>query len=93
MRAQHHELGTWRAGATPACVPALRDGPQIRLEFPGACYHVINRGNYRHWMFGHERTKAAFEACLFEAEGQAERVGLRKVKSSCRRGASPAVIP
>lgn len=40
---------------------------KLRLEFPGACYHVINRGNYRTDIFRSERTKAAFEECLFEA--------------------------
>jgi putative transposase len=40
---------------------------KLRLEFPGACYHIINRGNYRTDIFRAERTKAAFEACLFEA--------------------------
>jgi putative transposase len=40
---------------------------KLRLEFPGAVYHVINRGNYRSWIFQHEQTKAAFETCLFEA--------------------------
>lgn len=40
---------------------------KLRLEFPGACYHVINRGNYRADIFIEDRTKAAFEACLFEA--------------------------
>ncbi len=40
---------------------------KLRLEFPGAIYHVINRGNYRRWIFESDRTKAAFEACLFEA--------------------------
>lgn len=40
---------------------------KLRLEFPGACYHVINRGNYRTDIFKTERTKAAFECCLFEA--------------------------
>jgi hypothetical protein len=40
---------------------------KLRLEFPGAIYHVINRGNYRAWVFKDEGTKAAFEACLFEA--------------------------
>jgi putative transposase len=39
---------------------------KLRLEFPGACYHVINRGNYRTDIFRTQRTKAAFEACLFE---------------------------
>ena len=40
---------------------------KLRLEFPGACYHVINRGNYREGIFKTEGAKAAFEACLFEA--------------------------
>lgn len=40
---------------------------KLRLEFPGACYHVINRGNYRTDIFKTEGARAAFEACLFEA--------------------------
>ncbi|OIQ65467.1 transposase IS200 like protein [mine drainage metagenome] len=40
---------------------------KLRLEFPGACYHVINRGNYRADIFKTEGAKTAFEACLFEA--------------------------
>jgi REP element-mobilizing transposase RayT len=40
---------------------------KLRLEFPGACYHVINRGNYRQDMFATAGAKAAFEQCLFEA--------------------------
>jgi putative transposase len=40
---------------------------KLRLEFPGACYHVINRGNYRADIFGTEGARAAFETCLFEA--------------------------
>jgi putative transposase len=40
---------------------------KLRLEFPGACYHVINRGNYRSHVFGTEGAGQAFEACLFEA--------------------------
>ena len=40
---------------------------KLRLEFPGAHYHVINRGNYREWIFRDERTKVAFTKCLFEA--------------------------
>ncbi len=39
---------------------------KLRLEFPGACYHVINRGNYRSDIFKTEGAKAAFERCLFE---------------------------
>jgi len=40
---------------------------KLRLEFPGACYHVINRGNYRADVFGTEGARAAFEKCLFAA--------------------------
>jgi len=40
---------------------------KLRLEFPGACYHVINRGNYRADIFKTEGAKAAFEAGVFEA--------------------------
>jgi putative transposase len=39
---------------------------KLRLEFPGARYHLINRGNYRADIFASDRTKAAFEACLME---------------------------
>lgn len=39
---------------------------KLRLEFPGACYHVINRGNYRGDIFTTDGAKAAFERCLFE---------------------------
>ena len=40
---------------------------QIRLEFPGACYHVINRGNYRRDLFAMKGAAEAFESVLFEA--------------------------
>lgn len=40
---------------------------ETRIEYEGACYHVINRGNYREWVFGEEKTKEAFEICLGEA--------------------------
>ncbi len=40
---------------------------KLRLEFPGACYHVINRGNYRADIFRTEGARTAFETCLFEA--------------------------
>ena len=32
---------------------------KLRLEFPGAIYHVINRGNYRSWIFQPAKTRAA----------------------------------
>jgi putative transposase len=40
---------------------------KLRLEFPGACYHVINRGNYRKDVFGPKGVAESFETCLFEA--------------------------
>lgn len=40
---------------------------KLRLEYPGACYHVINRGNYRRDLFGGNGAPAAFERCLDEA--------------------------
>ena len=37
-----------------------------RIEYPGAIYHVISRGNYRKELFLKKRTGEAFERCLFE---------------------------
>ena len=46
----------------------MADMPRkLRLEFPGAIYHVINRGNYRSWIFQHAKTRAAFQTTLFQA--------------------------
>jgi len=39
---------------------------KLRLEYPGAIYHVINRGNYRAGIFQTRGAQAAFEQCLFE---------------------------
>ncbi len=39
----------------------------LRLEFPGAIYHVINRGNYREDVFAREDAKAAFTEYLLAA--------------------------
>ena len=40
---------------------------KLRLEYPGAIYHVINRGNYQADIFQTEGAKAACESCLFTA--------------------------
>src|SRR4051812_35483854 len=40
---------------------------KTRLEFPGAIYHVINRGNDKAWIFKQESAKQSFEECIFEA--------------------------
>ena len=43
---------------------------QVRIEYPGAQYHVINRGNYRKNLFTVYKTGEAFEKTLFEAAGR-----------------------
>ena len=47
---------------------------KLRLEFPGAIYHVINRGNYRAFVFKSVGARQAFEDGLFAA---CERSGWR----------------
>ncbi|TVR50102.1 MAG: transposase [Puniceicoccaceae bacterium] len=37
---------------------------KLRIEYPGALYHVINRGNYRADIFETEGARLAFENCL-----------------------------
>ena len=46
---------------------------KLRLEFPGATYHVINRGNYRQNVFEAKGSAEAFERTLGET---CERFGL-----------------
>ncbi len=41
-----------------------------RIEYPGAVYHVISRGNYRKDLFVHDKTGEAFERTIFEAAGR-----------------------
>ena len=40
---------------------------KLRLEYAGAMYHVINRGNYRAAIFAEEGARQAFMGCLVEA--------------------------
>lgn len=40
---------------------------KLRIEYSGAMYHVINRGNYRSWIFGTEGARQSFVKCLVEA--------------------------
>lgn len=37
-----------------------------RIEYPGAVYHIISRGNYRKELFLGEKTGVAFEDTIFE---------------------------
>ena len=39
----------------------------LRIEYAGACYHVINRGNYRRGLFTGQGAAEAFERTLDEA--------------------------
>ena len=39
----------------------------LRIEYPGAVYHVLNRGNYRHDVFAVVGSKEVFEETLFKA--------------------------
>jgi len=39
---------------------------KLRIEFPGAIYHVLNRGNYRNWIFKTDGAKKSFTECLCE---------------------------
>jgi REP element-mobilizing transposase RayT len=40
---------------------------KLRVEFAGACYHVLNRGNYRKDLFGSKGAAESFQQCLAEA--------------------------
>ena len=40
---------------------------KLRIQFEGAIYHVINRGNYRRDLFENANAKASFESCLLDA--------------------------
>ena len=37
---------------------------KIRIEYAGARYHLINRGNYRFWIFETEGARKSFLKCL-----------------------------
>jgi REP element-mobilizing transposase RayT len=40
---------------------------KVRLEYAGALYHVINRGNYRQDIFAEDGARLSFEKAIFEA--------------------------
>jgi REP element-mobilizing transposase RayT len=40
---------------------------KLRFEYPGAIYHILNRGNYRSWIFESDGARKSFETTLFEA--------------------------
>lgn len=40
---------------------------KARIEYPGAVYHVLNRGNYRTGLFSLEKTGESLAETLFQA--------------------------
>jgi len=46
--------------------------PKLRSEYPGAIYHVMNRGDRRDAIFHDDRDRELFLATLGEACGKAE---------------------
>ena len=52
----------------------LRMARKPRIEYAGAVYHVLNRGNYRGDLFETAGAAEAFVSCLEEAS---ERMGWR----------------
>jgi len=40
---------------------------ELRLEYQGACYHLINRGNYRTAIFIQHGARDSFTDCLDKA--------------------------
>ena len=39
---------------------------KVRIEYAGAYYHILNRGNYRSWIFESEGARKSFLKCLRE---------------------------
>ena len=60
---------------------------KLRIEYAGAYYHVINRGNYRSWIFETSGARASFLECL---EQVCESQGWR-LHAWCLMLQSPAV--
>lgn len=46
---------------------------KLRIDYGGAIYHVINRGNYRRDLFETVGAAAAFLRVLFEARASSKR--------------------
>ena len=74
IRAEHVGQSRWRPSrgqVRTSFILQRRIGAQdvgmareLRLEFHGTFYHIINRGNYRHHVFGPAGVQIAFETCL-----------------------------
>jgi len=60
-------MGAARAGARRTLGASCGMARPLRVQFPGARYHVIDRGNYRHAVFGSVGAAQAFTRVLAEA--------------------------
>ncbi len=56
-----------QAGLRAASAQPSLMARKLRIQFEGARYHLINRGNYRQDVFGSVGAAQAFETTLFEA--------------------------
>jgi len=52
-------------GKTSSCQNGRMARP-LRIEDTGGIYHILNRGNYRQWVFRDDGAKESFERTLFE---------------------------
>jgi len=70
---------------------------RLRIEYPGALHHVMNRGNYRRDLFESAGAVEAFLRVLFEAAGPrrgfdqvgAGRLAVRALEGGLGRGSAP----
>ena len=50
-----------------SCVVEVEMGRKLRVEFKGAIYHVIKRGNNREYIFQKQEDKESLLKCLEDA--------------------------
>jgi putative transposase len=65
-RAVPHRLGQIMAGPNGRTSMPVSMARRLRLQYPGAIYHVINRGNYRRDLFATDGAAKSFELALGE---------------------------
>ena len=57
---------------------------KLRIEGSEGLYHVINRGNYRSWIFETAGARAAFEATLGQSCGSQKRQKVGEMEAGNR---------
>jgi REP element-mobilizing transposase RayT len=61
---------------------------KLRIEYPGAMYHVMNRGDQREDIFRDDEDRQKFLSTLGEACAKTERGRFVRMSYSLREGAS-----